>query len=91
MESEVNMKRCAICGKELDSGLVVHPECVPKWTAADNPPLDDAEVFICTRSKNGNRNIDKGYYLAEDGRWVHRGTAEVTHWMPLPSLPETKT
>ena len=49
-------------------------------------PEDQEEVLVCTRSKNGNRNIDKGYWLGD--RWVHRGTAEVTHWMPLPELPE---
>lgn len=47
-------------------------------------PKNDSEVLICTRNKNGSRNIDKGYYAC---RWVHRGRAEVTHWMPLPSLP----
>ena len=25
------MKKCAICGKPLDSGMVVHPACVPRW------------------------------------------------------------
>lgn len=52
----------------------------------DRLPECEAEVLICTRSKNGSRNIDKGYLI--DGRWAHRGTAEVTHWMPLPELPE---
>ena len=51
-------------------------------------PEDDNEVFVVTRSKKGQRNVDKGYYLPEDGRFVHRGTAEVTHWIPLPKLPE---
>ena len=82
------MKKFVICGKPLDSVMVVHPECVPRWRDAQDPPKDDKEVLICTQSKNGNRNIDKGYYFTEDSRWVHRGTAEVTHWMPLPKPPE---
>lgn len=51
----------------------------------DHLPEDDQEVLVCTKSKNGTRNVDKGYIL--DGRWVHRGTAEVTHWMPIPVFP----
>ena len=49
-------------------------------------PPENEEVLIVTRSKNGSRNIDKGYVL--EGRWVHRGVAEVTHWMPMPALPK---
>ena len=55
-------------------------------------PSDGRDVLVVTRSKKGARNIDKGYYILYDvpggGRWVHRGTAEVTHWMDLPKLPE---
>ena len=58
-----------------------------KWISVrKSVPADQEEVLVCTRSKKGLRNIDKGYH---DGkRFVHRGTAEVTHWMPLPDLPE---
>lgn len=49
-------------------------------------PEDQEEVLVCTRSKNGVRNIDKGYWSID--RWIHRGCAEVTHWMPLPPFPE---
>ena len=41
---------------------------------------------IDLRSKNGVRNIDKGYYILD--RWIHRGRAEVTHWTPLPKFPK---
>ena len=34
---------------------------------------------------NGVRNIDKGYMAID--RFIHRGCAEVTHWMPLPHPP----
>lgn len=49
-------------------------------------PVDQEEVLVCTRSKNGVRNIDKGYWSID--HWIHRGRAEVTHWMPLPDFPE---
>jgi hypothetical protein len=52
----------------------------------DRLPEDQVEVLVATRSKNGVRNIDKGY-LAID-HFIHRGRAEVTHWMPLPELPK---
>ena len=52
-------------------------------------PTAGVNVLVCTRSKNGTRNIDKGY-RTEDGRWVHRGNAEVTHWTYLPEFPEDR-
>ena len=51
----------------------------------DRLPEDQVEVLVATRSKNGVRNIDQGY-LAID-HFLHRGRAEVTHWMPLPEPP----
>ena len=35
---------------------------------------------------NGVRNIDRGYMAID--RFIHRGCAEVTHWMSLPHLPK---
>ena len=58
-----------------------------EWISVrDRLPEDQVEVLVATRSKNGVRNIDKGY-LAID-HFIHRGHAEVTHWMPLPELPK---
>lgn len=57
------------------------------WVSAkDRLPAIGRDVLVCTRSKNGSRNIDKGYY--DGSRFVHRGAAEVTHWMPIPEMPE---
>ena len=62
---------------------------VKEWIPVnDGTPEDENAVLICTKSKNGVKNIDKGYFIPNENRWVHRGTAEVTHWMPLPDLPE---
>ena len=76
--------------------LVIALTAVLKWTrrrmtmaewisVKDRLPEDQEEVLVCTRSKNGVRNIDKGYMAID--RFIHRGTAEVTHWMPLPGFP----
>lgn len=60
---------------------------VPQWISIkDRLPEDQKEVLVCTRSKTGVRNIDKGYMAID--RFIHRGRAEVTHWMPLPEPPK---
>ena len=60
---------------------------VQEWISVeDRLPEDQEEVLVCTRSKNGIRNIDKGYMAID--RFIHRGRAEVTHWMQMPDLPK---
>ena len=60
---------------------------VPRWIpAADKIPPDQEEVLVLTQSKNGVRNVDKGYWAID--HFIHRGRSEVTHWMPLPEAPE---
>lgn len=58
-----------------------------QWiSVTDGLPESEEEVLVLTVSKTGNVNVDKGYLL--NGRFVHRGSAVVTHWMPLPEMPE---
>ena len=58
-----------------------------QWISVkDGLPETEEEVLVLTVSKTGNVNVDKGYLL--NGRFVHRGSAVVTHWMPLPDLPD---
>lgn len=72
---------------EVCKALAQYEEAEDGWISArDRVPEDQEEVLVCTRSKNGCRNIDKGYWSID--RFVHRGTAEVTHWMPLPVKPK---
>ena len=72
----------AVADYLLDSGVTVQ-----EWISVkDRLPEDQEEVLVCTRSKNGIRNIDKGYMAID--RFIHRGRAEVTHWMPLPQPPK---
>ena len=58
---------------------------VPRWIpAADKIPPDQEEVLVLTQSKNGVRNVDKGYWAID--HFIHRGRSQVTHWMPLPGV-----
>lgn len=58
-----------------------------KWISVrDRIPPDQEEVLVCTLAKNGVQNIDKGYWAID--HFIHRGRSQVTHWMPLPELPE---
>ena len=67
--------------------LIANGVTVQEWISVkDRLPEDQEEVLVCTRSKNGIRNIDKGYMAID--HFIHRGRAEVTHWMPLPELPK---
>ena len=67
--------------------LISHGVTVQEWISVDDElPEDQEEVLVCTRSKNGIRNIDKGYMAID--HFIHRGCAEVTHWMPMPNLPK---
>ena len=71
----------------LADHLIANGVTVQEWISVDDRlPVDQEEVLVCTRSKNGIRNIDKGYMAID--RFIHRGRAEVTHWMPIPQPPK---
>lgn len=58
---------------------------VPRWIpVTDKIPPDQEEVLVLTQSKNGVRNVDKGYWAID--HFIHRGRSEVTRWMPLPGV-----
>ena len=60
-----------------------------QWISVeDRLPSVEVDVLVLTRSKSGSVNVDKGYFAADLGRFVHRGRAEVSYWMPLPELPK---
>lgn len=60
---------------------------VMRWIpVTEKIPPDQEEVLVLTKSKNGVRNVDKGYWAID--HFIHRGRAQVTHWMPLPEPPE---
>ena len=75
--------------KKIPKGIIVDvaPVRHGQWISVkDRLPEDQEEVLVCTCSKNGIRNIDKGYMAID--HFIHRGRAEVTHWMPLPQPPK---
>lgn len=47
---------------------------------------DRMEFVLSAINEHKSSDVDKGYLL--NGRFVHRGSAVVTHWMPLPVPPE---
>ena len=69
--------------KTVDPAEVLHDQWI---SVKDKLPETEEEVLVLTVSKTGNVNVDKGYLL--NGRFVHRGSAVVTHWMPLPEPPD---
>ena len=50
-------KRCAVCQKELSSGMVVHPECIKPKKALS---IDKRFIYICSPVKGDVvNNIEK--------------------------------
>ena len=69
--------------EEIADHLIDNGVTVQEWISVkDKIPPDQEEVLVLTQSKNGVRNVDKGYWAID--HFIHRGRAEVTHWMPLP-------
>lgn len=59
--------------------------------------LDDGEYIVARFDHMDVYNDDKGGVYAVPEWWVENGCesytlgSEITHWMPIPSLPDTKT
>ena len=69
--------------------LIAHGVTVQEWISVeDRLPEDQVEVLVLTRSMKGMRNVDKGYWSID--HFIHRGCAQVTHWLPMPELPERR-
>ena len=67
---------------EVAARLIANGVTVQEWVSVeDELPEDQEEVLVCTRSKNGIRNIDKGYMAID--HFIHRGRAEVTQTLTL--------
>ena len=59
-----------------------------KWISVeDGLPKDERTVLAAN-----NETVRTSYYIREDGAWGSLDSAfwndRITHWMPLPELPE---
>ena len=54
--------------------------------SSERVPDTDDYVLCVTQTQQGRQNIIKGYY--HSGRWCCGMNSNVTHWMPMPELPE---
>ena len=52
----------------------------------DRLPENDDHVLCCTETKAGRKGIVLGYYMG--GMWRCGMNSNVTHWQPLPTMPE---
>lgn len=69
-----------------DDGEYIHLEEPPRWISVkDRLPTSSEDVLVLI-----GRDIDIGYYEPNYDYWVAYVCIEnnVTHWMPLPELPE---
>lgn len=56
----------------------------------DRLPEEDKRVIVCCQNKKGLQNINMAYQVK--GFWHGNGSmAGVTHWQPLPELPEVES
>lgn len=63
------------------------------WISSDEKPEDGQDVLgVTVDALDGTRWIDVVRWSNRDREWVQAGTLEplfkVTHWMPLPELPQ---
>ena len=92
---------CAICGKPLNSGVVAHPECVPRWISVnDRRPEREAsnffestgeylEVIVMIAGAGTPTSLYTDgvdfFELDYEGQAIYYA---VTHWMLLPKPPK---
>lgn len=53
------MKKCCVCGEEIDSGYVVHRDCMDKLKAADNEGLNLLQID-CKEKSEPKKNVRPG-------------------------------
>lgn len=68
-------------------------DIVPKWISiTDRHPKPDNNIkyLVCCRTAKGLRSINLAWF---DGAYWHGmgSMSGVTHWMPLPELPEVNS
>ena len=79
------MAICKICGKPMETGVVVHKECLPRWIpVTEKLPKTHTPVLV---SDSQNRVCIREHLWG--GCWS-QDKIDVTHWMPLPEPPEVE-
>lgn len=82
------VKDAAECACNLiDSVFPADVEPVRRWIpCSERLPERPGDYQVCTKNEYyGTRNVAKRYFNGDcwSGRWTN-----ITHWMPLPELPE---
>lgn len=77
--------------REIEAMITEGMKAMDKWISVDERlPEDDHRVLVACRTKKGVQAVNLAYYW--NGTWHGQGSmAGVTHWMPLPPVPEVKT
>ena len=87
LTAEYNRKYKEGCGLQLAYIEKAVNEAPSPWISAETEvPANDDHVLCCTKTKSGRQNVVIGYYM--DGMWRCGMNSNVTHWMPLPEVPE---
>lgn len=72
--------------RDFDAIVDAQPTELRWIRSEDRVPETDGYVLCCTRTKAGQKSVVRGYHA--DGRWCCGMNSNVTHWMPLPEVPE---
>lgn len=89
------MANCAICGKPVSTGVVVHPECLPRWISVkERLPKKEGE-YLATLVGNvvsvaffSKINGWSATIVPPNFSFIKFVDLYVTHWMPLPEPPK---
>ena len=77
-------------GKTDVVDAIQNASTVMKWMSVkEGLPENSGFVLVCTSNYFNNSRINVGYYT-DEGEWIFSDFStemDVTHWMPLPPLP----
>ena len=79
-------KNCAICGMPLDTGVVVHAECLPRWIPVSErlPKLLECVLTVRSFAPFYEGVMSTACFTGTGFVGTGRSIRHVTHWMALP-------